>query len=189
MNQHTSQIEKLTFDEIFSRRPTLEMLKKMERVPIYALMDNIRSLHNVGSIFRSSDGARLAKLFLCGYTACPPRREIDKTALGATDSVPWSYTREALSVVRDLKNKGIEIMVVEHTNKSVNYDNINYQFPLCLVFGNEVEGVSMAVVEEADRAIELPMYGLKQSLNVAVAYGVVLYHILGQYLRSHALNP
>ena len=176
---------KLSFDEIFSRQPTLEKLKTLPRLPISVLVENIRSMHNVGSIFRTSDGVRIEHLYLCGFTARPPRIEIDKTALGATDSVPWSYHKNATQVVKQLKQQGVSIVVLEHTSQSRNYFEQNYSYPLCLVLGNEVEGVSQSIVEQADLAIEIPMLGLKQSLNVSVAYGIVVYHILGNYLKNH----
>lgn len=179
-----STIRKLEYDEIFSQRPGLNELKNMARMPIYALVENIRSMHNVGSIFRSSDGARLDELFLSGYTAQPPRREIDKTALGATDSVPWRFNRDPLPFISELKDKGVRIVAVEHTSASLSYTDVQYDFPLCLVMGNEVDGVSEEVIQQADMAIEIPMFGLKQSLNVSVAFGIVLYHVLNQYKRK-----
>lgn len=176
--------KKLTYDEIFRRHPKLEELKLLERPPIYALIENIRSMHNVGSVFRTSDGARLQKLFLTGYTARPPRREIDKTALGATDSVPWEYHKDPLPVIENLKSNGVKIVVVEHTSDCVSYTDPIYNFPLCLIMGNEVEGVSEQLIQSADYAVEIPMLGMKQSLNVSVAYGIVLYHILSKYLKK-----
>lgn len=176
-----SGIRKLEFEEIFSQRPGLEKLKTLERLPIYALVENIRSMHNVGSIFRSSDGVRLRKLYLSGFTAQPPRKEIDKTALGATESVPWEYCENPLPVLRELKREGVQIVTVEHTDKSGSYATFNYNFPLCLVMGNEVDGVSQDIVNLSDAAVEIPMLGLKQSLNVSVAYGIVLYHIFSRY--------
>ncbi len=178
-----SDLRKLTFDEIFSQRPNLEQLKKMSRTPLYALVENIRSMHNVGSIFRSSDGVRLEKLFLSGYTARPPRKEIDKTALGSTDSVPWLYTKDPLPVIEELKQKQVQIVVVEHTSASIPYTEADYRFPVCLVMGNEVDGVSQEVIAQTDIAVDIPMHGLKQSLNVSVAYGIVLYHILDRYQK------
>lgn len=173
---------KLSYDEIFSRRPTLGELKKLDRFPIYAVIENIRSVHNVGSIFRSSDGARISKLYLCGYTAYPPRQDIEKTALGSTDSVPWEYVKDALSVIRLLKSQGVKIVALEHTSASITCSKADYQFPICLVVGNEVDGVSQSIIEHVDFAIDLPMYGLKQSLNVSVAYGVALYRILEAWI-------
>jgi len=172
---------KLTYQEIFSKRPALSELKTMDRVPIYALVENIRSMHNVGSIFRTSDGVRLTRLYLTGYTARPPRKEIDKTALGATDSVPWEYHKDPLPVISELKSKGIRIVAVEHTSDSLDYARLSASFPVCLVMGNEVDGVSEEIVKKADETIEIPMLGLKQSLNVSVAFGIVVYHLLAQY--------
>ncbi len=187
--QSAGKIRKLEFEEIFNRQPNLFELKDLPRLPIYTLADNIRSMHNVGSIFRTSDGVRIAKLFLTGYSARPPRKEIEKTALGATDSVPWEYSADPLPVIKRLKERGIRIVVLEHTTHSVPYTETDYEFPLCIVVGNEVDGVSQQVVEEADMAVELPMLGLKQSLNVSVAYGIISYHILFKYLINNALKP
>lgn len=178
-------IRKLSFDEIFSKRPALQELKEMERLPIYALVENIRSMHNVGSLFRTSDGVRLQELILSGFTARPPRKEIDKTALGATDSVPWEYVVDPLPKIKELKKQGVQIVVVEHTSASISYAQADYSFPLCLIMGNEVDGVSEEVIAEADLAVEIPMLGLKQSLNVSVAYGIVMYHIVSRYLNEY----
>ncbi len=180
----SDNIRKLTFNEIFERQPNLNELKNIERMPLYALAEDIRSMHNVGSLFRTSDGVRLSKLFLSGYTAIPPRKEIDKTALGATDSVPWSYYKNSLEVVQTLKEKGIQIVALEHTSKSIPYWTFRYDFPMCLIVGNEVDGVSQETLSLCDAAIEIPMQGIKQSLNVSVAYGIVIYHILDNYLKN-----
>jgi tRNA G18 (ribose-2'-O)-methylase SpoU len=172
-------MQKLSHDEISQNRTKIEKIPSIQRNPIYALADNIRSLYNVGSIFRSSDGALLSKLFLTGFTPYPPRKEIDKTALGATHTVPWEYYKNPLDVVSKMKEQKIKICVLELTNKSIPHYNLTKQdFPLCLVFGNEITGVSKELIEHADMAIEIPMYGNKQSLNVAVAYGIVLYDCL-----------
>ena len=172
-------MRKLTHDEIAAQRLSNENVQNAERLPIYAMLDNIRSLYNVGSMFRTSDGALLSKLYLSGYTPHPPRKEIDKTALGSTQTVPWEYhqtTEECLSAIR---RKGARICVLEHTTSSIPYFGITKkEFPLCLVVGNEITGVSPAVVAAADCAIEIPMYGVKQSLNAAVAYGIALFELV-----------
>ncbi|KAA3611333.1 MAG: TrmH family RNA methyltransferase [Calditrichaeota bacterium] len=173
---------KLEFEEIFKDRPSVDDLKNLERKPIIALIDNIRSMHNVGSIFRSSDGARIEKLLLSGFTPSPPRPEISKTALGATDSVPWAYVDDSVSKIEELKKAGYTIYVVEQTSDSTVYSDVQFKFPLCFIVGNEVDGVSDSLVQLADHAIELPMLGLKHSLNVSVAYGIVLYNILSKSL-------
>ena len=172
-------MRKLTHDEIAQKRKKLEDFSVTQRNPIFALADNIRSLYNVGSIFRSSDGALLNKLYLTGYTPYPPRKEIEKTALGATQTVPWSYFKNPLDAISELKEHSIKVCVLELTDKSTPYYDLGTtDFPLCLVVGNEITGVSKEIIKAADMAIEIPMHGLKQSLNVAVAYGIVLYDCL-----------
>lgn len=169
-------MRKLTHEEIKRRRFSVEQLKDAERLPIYVLLDNIRSLYNVGSIFRTSDGARISKLFLCGYTPFPPRREIEKTALGATQSVPWEYEKSARAVIARLKSQGIRICAIEHTDESKDYYSLSEKdFPLCLVVGSEVTGISKDTIDQADMAVEIPMLGMKQSLNAAVAFGIVVF--------------
>ncbi|MGA2622573.1 MAG: RNA methyltransferase [Bacteroidota bacterium] len=172
-------MRKLSHDEIVRRRFSAEQLKNAERYPIYALLDNIRSLYNVGSIFRTSDGARISKLFLCGYTPHPPRREIEKTALGSTLTVPWEYHPDPMTVIAEMKSMGIRLCVLEHTDESRSYHSITKnEFPLCVVIGGEITGVSKEIVARADTAIEIPMFGVKQSLNAAVAYGIAVFELV-----------
>lgn len=170
---------KLNFEEIFEQRPTVEQLNDAQRTPVITLIEDIRSMHNVGSIFRTSDGMRIEKLLLSGYTPTPPRPEINKTALGATESVPWAYVEDAVAEVQKLKQQGYTIYIVEQTTDSQMYTEVAYRFPLCLIMGNEVNGVNEKLVAKADAAIELPMLGVKHSLNVSVAYGIALYHLVG----------
>ena len=177
-------MRKLTYEEIFNQRFELEDIQREGRLPIYVIAENIRSLHNVGSIFRTSDAARISKLFLCGFSGQPPRNEISKTALGADKTVPWEYHKQAANVVHSLKRDKIPIVILEHTDSSIEYTNLNYPSPLCLIIGNEVEGISEDVVSLADHSIEIPMLGIKHSLNVGVAYGTVLFHILEQLKKS-----
>jgi tRNA G18 (ribose-2'-O)-methylase SpoU len=133
-------------------------------------------LYNIGSIFRSCDGALVEKIFLCGFTPRPPRKEISKTALGAEDSVPWEYSRSIADALVRLKSEGKTIAALEHTDASVScFDLSRSIFPLAIVVGNEVTGISPAALELSDMAVEIPMFGVKQSLNVAVATGVILY--------------
>lgn len=177
-------IRKLTFQEITALRPSLEEIPTKTRFPISVVLENIRSLYNVGSMFRTSDGAGIEKLYICGYTACPPRKEIDKTALGSTESVLWEWCQSAKEAINELKTKGYMIVALEHTNKSVSIWEASFRFPLCLVMGNEVEGVSQETLDACDAAIEIPMYGIKQSLNVAVAYGIGVYAIVERYIAK-----
>lgn len=148
------------------------------------MLDNIRSLYNVGSMFRTSDGAFIQRLYLCGYTPVPPRSEISKTSLGATDSVPWLHYRDPLSAIAHARGERMKICVLEHTTDSVPVFTLTKEvFPLCLVVGNELTGISPEVIDAADLAVEIPMYGVKQSLNAAVAYGVALFELM-RILRS-----
>lgn len=145
--------------------------------PIYALLDDIRSLHNVGSIFRTADGAGVQKLFLCGITRIPPRAEIRKAALGAEESVPWEYHPDPLPVVGCLKAEGVQIVALEATPEAIEYDKAHYHFPLCLIVGHEFRGIRPELLQVADLMVKIPMRGTKISLNVAVAFGVAVYHI------------
>ena len=169
-------IRKLTHPEIAGRRFTAEELSKMDRFPVFALLDDIRSLYNVGSIFRTADGARLSQLILSGFTPRPPRKEIEKTALGATGTVPWTYAKDPLEAIGELRRQGVRICLVEQTDRSVPVDALAAaDLPLCLVIGNEIRGIRKEIVEAADIAVEIPMYGMKQSLNAAVAFGIAAF--------------
>ena len=177
-------MRKLSYQEITERRLSKEEIKKTDRFPIYTILDNIRSLHNVGSIFRTADAVRLEKLYLTGITGFPPRKEIDKTALGAVETVPWEYQKDVIPLINTLKTQGIKIVVLEHTSNSEPYQEFKPEFPVCLVAGNEVFGTQDKIVELADSALEIPMFGSKQSLNVTIAFGIVIYDILFKYLQT-----
>ncbi len=171
-------MKKLTHDEISKNRSTLETLHKVKKLPVYVVLNSIRSNYNVGSIFRTSDGAMIEKLYLCGYTPYPPRKEILKTALGSTESVEWEYVKDPNEVILKLKDEGIKICALEMTDKSIPYYEIKKKdFPLCVVVGNEITGVSQELIDLCDFSIEIPQYGIKQSLNVAVAYGIAVFEL------------
>jgi tRNA G18 (ribose-2'-O)-methylase SpoU len=171
-------MKKLTHEEISRNRSTLETLHQVKKIPVYVLLDNIRSNYNVGSIFRTSDGAMIEKLYLCGYTPHPPKKEILKTALGSTESVNWEYVKDPKEVIIKLKKEGIKIFALELTSKSTPYYYVESSvFPLCLIIGNEITGVSQNLLDRCDFSIEIPQYGIKQSLNVAVAYGVAIFEL------------
>jgi tRNA G18 (ribose-2'-O)-methylase SpoU len=177
-------LRKLTPPEIDLRRSSRALPGGPSPLPIFALLDNIRSLYNVGSVFRTADGAGIAHLFLTGYTPFPPRKEIEKTALGATSSVPWSHHRDPIEAIVEARARGARICVMEHTTESQPYDRVDPTlFPLCLVVGNELTGVSPSVIAQADLALEIPMAGVKQSLNVAVAFGIAAFE-LGRIWRG-----
>ena len=171
-------MKKLTHDEISANRATLEVLPSIKKLPVYVLLNSIRSNYNVGSIFRTSDGAMIEKLFLCGYTPHPPKKEILKTALGSTESVKWEYIKDPVEVITTLKSSGVMICSLELTSESRPYHiEENYKFPLCLIVGNEITGVSQELLDLSDVSIEIPQHGIKQSLNVSVAYGIAIFEL------------
>ncbi len=175
-------MRKLTHQELLARqRETLQN----RRMPFCVVLNNIRSLYNVGSIFRSSDGAGVGKIWLCGITGHPPNKQIAKTALGAQNSVPWEYRDDAVELIRELKTEGYSAVLLEQTEKSCLYQNFKPEGPVCLVIGHEVEGVSDELVSLADAAIEIEMAGLKNSLNVAVAFGIAAYHLRRSYKQAN----
>ncbi len=183
-------MRKLTHDEIARKRLTLEEVSTARRIPVAALLDNVRSLYNVGSIFRTSDGAMIEKLVLTGFTPHPPRKEIEKTALGATRSVPWEYHKDPVEALTQFKDLGWKICCLELTDESIPYYDVEpSDFPLCLVVGNEIVGVSSELMKHCDRAIEIPMFGIKQSLNVAVAYGVAVFELARIWRTSSQRLP
>lgn len=168
----------MSHQEIKEAKLSVEEVKSMERSPIYVLLDNVRSLFNVGSIFRTSDAVMAKKIYLCGITGAPPRKEISKTALGAEEIVPWEQDDEAIQVIRRLKSDGVQIVAVELAKDSVDYSEAKYDFPVCFVLGHEVEGVSDEVMELVDMTVHLPMLGRANSLNVATCYGIIAYDAL-----------
>ena len=168
-------------DELKADRPTLKEVEFIPRVPISILIENIRSVHNVGSIFRSADGFGAEKIYLTGYTAYPPREDLHKTALGAEDAVPWEYIENPMDAVKKIKKKGISLILIEQTKQSQSIYEIEWKFPVCFIVGNEVSGVSEGLSSLSDIQAELPMRGVKQSLNVSVAVGVVGY----EFARYH----
>jgi tRNA G18 (ribose-2'-O)-methylase SpoU len=175
-------MKKLSHDEITVNRSTLETIETADRMPLYIVLDNIRSNYNVGSIFRSSDGAMIEKLILCGYTPHPPKKEILKTALGATQSIKWEYIKDPHEAVFQLKEQGIKICSLELTDNSIPYYNVKpSDFPLCIIVGNEITGVRQSLIDLCDFSIEIPQYGIKQSLNVAVAYGIAIFEMRKKY--------
>lgn len=151
--------------------------------PFVAVLDSIRSMHNVGSIFRAADGAGVGKLYLCGMTATPPRPEIRKAALGAEESVAWEYFVSIKEALLALKQAGYSLIALENSATSQDYRVFDYKFPLALIIGHEYEGISAEILAGCDGVISLPMRGQKNSLNVAVAFGIAAYEI-AKYLDS-----
>jgi tRNA G18 (ribose-2'-O)-methylase SpoU len=177
---------KLTPEEILVTKKSPTEIRKMKRTPIYIILDNIRSLYNVGAIFRTADGVMAEKIYLCGMTGIPPRREIEKTSLGACDVVPWEYCDKAVKAVKELKEQGVEIVTLELTDPPNNYSDTEFDFPTALVIGHEIEGISDEVMKLSDKSISIPMLGRANSLNVAIAFGIAVYQMLNKYSKKHA---
>lgn len=158
-------------------RVSVEQFKEQEKLPLALVLDNVRSLHNVGSVFRTADAFAVRKIYLCGITGTPPHKEIHKTALGATESVAWEYAAETTALAQQLKTEGYQLIAVEQAAGSVSLaDFIPVAGrPYALVFGNEVFGVTDDVLPLADTVVEIPQFGTKHSLNIAVAVGVVVW--------------
>lgn len=173
-----------TMDEL--GRLSVAAFKEAAKRPICIVLDNVRSLHNVGSAFRTADAFRIEKLYLCGITATPPHREIHKAALGATESVDWEYREDTLSLVQDLIARGYAVYAVEQTENSTALQafcasvaevGASGTQPIALIFGNEVHGVQQAVADACRGTIEIPQEGTKHSLNVSVSIGIVLWEL------------
>lgn len=160
-------------------RPTVEDYKKLNKIPLIVILDNIRSLNNIGSVFRTSDAFLIEKIYLCGITAKPPHKDIHKTALGATDSVEWEYVVDTLTLVQKLKDSNIEIVSIEQAENSTMLQDfkIEKHKKYAVVFGNEVKGVQQKVVSASNYCIEIPQFGTKHSLNISVSVGVVLWDL------------
>ena len=158
--------------------------KLQKKNPIVIVLDDIRSLNNIGSFFRTADAFNISKIYLCGITACPPNKDIHKTALGATETIEWEYRKNIQEVCEELKNDGFTLCSIEQTEKTTFLQNI-HELPedaFALVFGNEVNGVNQAVVNTSDYVIEIPQFGTKHSLNVSVCAGVVMWEFCKKYI-------
>jgi len=173
-------------------RMSPEEFRNSPKLPLVILLDNVRSQHNIGSVFRTSDAFRVSEVILCGITATPPNKEIQKTALGATESVAWRYFESSAEAVRQLKQEGFTIVAVEQTHNSLLINKEKWLFTdekIVLVLGNEVFGTTDEVLELCDRTIEIPQFGTKHSLNVSVCAGIVIWEICKWHLehKSHSL--
>jgi 23S rRNA (guanosine2251-2'-O)-methyltransferase len=170
-------MRKLTMPEL--KRLTIDEFKSAEKLPVVVVLDNIRSQNNIGSVFRTADAFRLQGVFLCGITATPPHREIQKTALGATDSVDWQYFNTTNEAVMQLQSQGYTIMAVEQTEGSTllnEFDPVPGE-KLAVIFGNEVNGIDDTALKLVKGCIEIPQFGTKHSINVSVAVGIVIWDI------------
>ena len=169
--------EKLSMQQL--GRISVDEYKSSEKSPLIIIADNVRSMHNVGSIFRTSDAFLVERIYLCGITPTPPHREIQKTALGATESVDWQYAENTLEVVNQLKKEGWTILALEQTTNSVMLDELKVEKgeKIAIVLGNEVEGVNQEVINLCHKAVEIPQFGTKHSFNVSVSCGIMLWQV------------
>jgi 23S rRNA (guanosine2251-2'-O)-methyltransferase len=170
-------MKKLALEEL--GRISIKEFKDSEKIPVCIILDNVRSLHNVGSAFRTADAFRIEKIYLTGITGTPPHREIQKTALGATESVAWEYSENTSLVLQKLKAEGYVIVIVEQTTDSIALQTFEAttDAKYCLVFGNEVNGVSEEAIALGNLALEIPQLGTKHSLNISVCLGIVLWEV------------
>ncbi len=176
-------MKKISTKQLIENKLSPSEFRRKSRNPIYVVLENIRSLYNVGAIFRTSDSVLIKKIFLCGITGYPPRKEIDKTALRTVESTPWEYHKDTTEIIKKLKKKKVKIIALEQTDCSIEYTKTKYQFPLCLVLGHERDGISQKTLKLCDFSIHIPMLGMANSLNVATAYGVVVFEILRKYQK------
>jgi len=160
--------------------------KDAKKSPIIIILDNIRSLNNIGSVFRTSDAFLIEKIYLCGITAQPPHNDIRKTALGSTETVDWEYAENTIDVVNNLKNKDVKICAIEQAENATMLNNFNPEpnTKYAFVFGNEVKGVAQDIVNASDIVIEIPQYGTKHSLNISVSAGVVIWDVFSKLKKN-----
>lgn len=168
-------MRKLKLDEL--NRASIEEFREQEKLPVIVVLDNVRSMHNIGSIFRTSDGFAAAAVYLCGITAQPPHREIEKTALGATQSVEWEFFANTLDAIAKLRENGYKVIAIEQADNSIMLNEFTPSATekYALIFGNEVNGVSDEVMQIIDTCIEIPQFGTKHSFNIVVSAGIVLW--------------
>lgn len=175
-------MRKLSMMEL--NRLSVTEYQRVEKIDVIIVLDNVRSLSNIGSFFRTADAFRVGEIFLCGITACPPHREIHKTALGAEESVKWRYFETTEDACKYLKDNKYIINAVEQIENSVMLDDYNPEEKSAYIFGNEVDGVDDAVLKYCDNAIEIPQEGTKHSLNVSVSAGIVMYHLFNSLWKK-----
>jgi 23S rRNA (guanosine2251-2'-O)-methyltransferase len=174
-------MEKLSMDDL--QRISISEFKEKQKMPITIILDNVRSMNNVGSVFRTADGFLMEKIYLCGFTPQPPHRDIQKTALGATETVSWEYALHTTEIIQQLKNNNYKVFAIEQVTSSIMLNDFNSnKEKIAIVFGNEVDGVSEAAIALCDGAIEIPQLGTKHSLNISVAAGIVMWKLFEQHL-------
>jgi len=178
------QNQKLRNEELY--RLSSENFNLSAKADIYLIIDQIRSGLNIGSIFRTADAFRVKKIFICGFSPLPPNKEILKTALGATESVSWEHIEDAKNIVAALKAEGVKILALEQTQNSISLENFDFKtsYPIALILGNEVDGVQQELINLCDGCLEIPQFGSKHSLNVAVSAGIAIWHLACQQLQQ-----
>ena len=166
-------------------RKSVEEFKAASKIPVIVVLENIRSMHNVGSVFRTSDAFLIEAIYITGYTAQPPRKEIDKTALGATESVSWKYFETTAQAITDLHNEAFKVYAIEQAEKSISLEKVQDMAlnKMAFIFGNEVTGVESSTILECDGCIEIPQFGMKHSLNISVAAGIVLWEVARKFVE------
>jgi tRNA G18 (ribose-2'-O)-methylase SpoU len=176
MQKNGKPMRKLRNEEL--NRPTVAKYRSSTKIPVIIILDNVRSMNNVGSVFRTCDAFLIKELYLCGITAQPPHREINKTALGATESVQWSYFRKTQDAVEKARSNNFHVVGVEQTTSSVPLQSFkpDHQVPHALIFGNEFNGIDQNIIDVCDTSIVIPQFGTKHSLNIAVSAGIVIWH-------------
>lgn len=174
-------MKKLKLEEL--GRISVEEFKEIEKIPVVILMDNIRSAHNIGSVFRTADAFLMDKIYLCGITATPPNKEIRKTALGATESVDWEYVEDIHELIPQLKENGFKILSIEQVSGSEKLTDfqVDSDQKYAIVLGNEVDGVQQSVINMSDSCLEIPQDGTKHSLNVSVCAGIVMWEFFRKF--------
>jgi len=177
-------MRKLKLDEL--GRVGLEEFKKQDKLPVSVILDSVRSMHNIGSIFRTSDGFAVEKIYLCGITAQPPHREIEKTALGATQSMEWAYYENVTDAIKELKTLGYKVIAIEQAENSIQLTEHqpDPSKKYALIFGNEVQGVSDEAMQMIDGCLEIPQFGTKHSFNIVVSAGIVLWDFFSKLTKT-----
>lgn len=178
-------MRKLSMDEL--NRKSVEEFKESEKLPVVVVLENIRSAYNVGSIFRTADAFLLQGMYICGYTAYPPHKEIRKTALGADETVHWKHFKKVQDALDELRADGYKIYAVEQAQNSISLEEFQYGGEkVAVILGNEVTGVEQSTIEQTDGCIEIPQLGMKHSLNVSVAAGVVLWELVRRHISKES---
>jgi 23S rRNA (guanosine2251-2'-O)-methyltransferase len=179
-------MRKLSMDEL--GRKSVEEFIQSEKLPVIAVLENIRSAYNVGSVFRTADAFLLEAIYITGYTCIPPHKEIKKTALGAEDTVTWKHFANASLAIEDLKQQGYKVYAVEQAEKSIALQNLKHQpgEKIAFIFGNEVTGVEQTTIQQCAGCVEIPQLGMKHSLNIATAAGVVLWEVVRKMIAPNA---